>query len=294
MGRPVWDNSSEEGAKAPNHGTKRALGPNYHIYPAWITARGRGGDSVNEAHLARPARLPAEAAGRRPDPGTWPPASLLGGLPEPARQRLLGLGAKRQLSGSGRVLIREGDQTRSVYLLLAGMVKVSGATDNGEALLAIRVGGDIVGELSAMDGRPRLATVTTAGPVLARVIGADEFTSFLARDPGVALAITRDVAGKLRSATARRIDFSGCPVQTRLARILLELADRYGERGADGTVIRCPLTQTELATLAGAAEPTVQRVLRQLRADHIVSTGYRETAVRDMAALRRRAYPARN
>lgn len=233
----------------------------------------------------------ADLTRRSGNPGTWPPGSLLGGLSELARQRLFGLGAKKQYADSGQVLIREGDATSVVFLLLAGMVKVSGATDCGEALLAIRVGGDVVGELSAMDSRPRLATVTTAGPVIARIIGQDEFIGFLSRNPDVALAITRGVGDKLRSATARRIDFTGCDVATRFARVLLELAVRYGEQTPAGTVIRCPLTQTELATLVGAAEPTVQRVLRQLRADSVVATGYRETTILDMAGLRRRASP---
>ena len=68
----------------------------------------------------------------------------------------------------GLVLIREGDPGTAVYLLLAGSVKVTGATDEGGSLLAIRVGGDLVGELAVLDGRPRVATVTTPGPVLSR------------------------------------------------------------------------------------------------------------------------------
>lgn len=242
---------------------------------------------MGEASL--PFAVRPVSAEAQTDHGNWPSTSLLGGLSPPVRQRLLGLGAKVQYAGSKRKLIREGDQTSVVYLLLAGIVKVSGAIDDGEALLAIRVGGDVVGELSAMDGRPRLATVTTAGPLIARVIGSGEFVSFLSRNPEVALAVSRDVAGKLRSATARRIDFTGSHGATRLARVLLELADRYGERTSAGTVIHCPLTQTELATLVGAAEPTVQRVLRQFRSDGVVATGYRETRVLDMAALRQRA-----
>jgi CRP-like cAMP-binding protein len=217
--------------------------------------------------------------------------SLLGGLSGVARERMLTLGAKRQYPGSGRILIREGDNDSVVYLLLAGVVKVSGSTGSGEALLAIRVGGDMVGELAALDGRPRLATVTTAGPIIARVIGQGEFISFLRRHPDAALAITRGVGDKLRSATARRVDFTGCDVPTRFARVLLELAVRYGQRSQAGTVIRCPLTQTELAGLVGAAEPTIQRALRQLREDGVAATGYRETTVLDMVALRRRAFP---
>jgi CRP-like cAMP-binding protein len=107
----------------------------------------------------------------------------------------------------------------------------------------------------------------------------------------VALAISRGVTDKLRSATARRVDFTGCDVATRFARVLLELVIRYGQQTRAGTVIRCPLTQTELAALVGAAEPTIQRVLRQLRADGVVTTGYRETTVLDITRLRRRAFP---
>ena len=223
--------------------------------------------------------------------GPWPPGSLLAGLPEASRQRLLGLGAKQQYAESGRILIREGDEGTVVYLLLAGSVKVTGATDEGDALLAVRVGGDVVGELTTLDGRPRLATVTTAGPVIARVIGQAEFLGLLARDPALSLALTRGVSDKLRSATSRRIEFTGCDVNTRFARVLLDLAERYGEDTSAGRTIGCPLTQTELATLAGAAEPTVQRSLRQLKGDGIVATGYRVTTVLDMDALWRRAFP---
>jgi len=208
-----------------------------------------------------------------------------------SRQRFLALGAKRQYAGSGRALIREGTQGTIVYLLLSGSVKVTGAIDDGEALLAVRVGGDVVGELAALDGRPRLATVITAGPVIARVIAQAEFLGLLARDPALSLAVTREVSDKLRSATSRRIEFTGYDVNTRFARVLLDLAERYGEQTSAGRTIGCPLTQTELATLAGAAEPTVQRALRQLKADGIVSTGYRVTTVLDMEALRRRAFP---
>lgn len=224
--------------------------------------------------------------------GVWPPGSLLGGLSAPARQRLFGLGALKQYSQPDHVLIREGDHTSVVFLLLAGTVKVTGATDAGDALLAIRVGGDIVGELAALDGRPRLATVATAGSVLARVIGGGEFVAFLGRNPDLSLAITQNIADKLRTATARRIDFTAYGAGVRLARVLLELAVRYGEQTpGGGTAIRCPLTQTELAMLAGTTEPTAQRALRRLRAAGVVASGYRETTILSMASLRQHAYP---
>jgi CRP-like cAMP-binding protein len=127
--------------------------------------------------------------------------------------------------------------------------------------------------------------------VIALVIGGTEFVSLLGRDPELSLAVTRGVTDKLRTATSRRVEFTGCDVNTRFARVLLELAERYGEQTPAGATIGCPLTQSELATLAGAAEPTVQRALRQLKADGIVATGYRVTTVLDMNTLRQRAYP---
>lgn len=247
---------------------------------------------MGEAVLTRGGSRASTTKGNGGDgQGRWPPSTLLGGLIESSRQRIFSLGAMKTYPGSGRVLIREGDHTRTIFLLLEGTVKVSGATDCGEALLAIRVGGDVVGELSALDNRPRLATVTTVGQVTARIIKQGEFLGFLSRNPDLALAVTRGVSDKLRSATARRIDFSGCNVATRFARVLLELAVRYGEQTSTGTVIRCPLTQAELAKLVGAGEPTVQRALRKLRADGVVATRYRVTTVLDLAALRQRAFP---
>jgi CRP/FNR family cyclic AMP-dependent transcriptional regulator len=223
--------------------------------------------------------------------GIWPPGSLLGNLHGPSRERLLGLGAKRQFSGPNQVLIREGHDTNVVFLLLAGLVKVTGATDGGSALIAIRVGGDVVGELAALDDRPRSATVISAGPVITRVISQREFVAFLGREPDAAIALTRSVSEKLRDATARLVDFGSCPASIRLARVLLELATRYGVSTRAGTAIRCPLTQTELATLAGTTEPTAQRGLRQLRATGVIASGYRETSVLDMGRLRQAAYP---
>jgi len=203
---------------------------------------------------------------------------------------MLGLGVLQEHSDAGRVLIREGDVTTQVLLLLSGVVKVTGATSDGEALLAIRVGGDAVGELAALDGHTRLATVTTAGRVAVRSFSQAEFTGLLSRDPAIAAAVARSVGAKLRTATSRRIEYAGCDALTRVARILLDLADRYGEQAGLGRTIGCQLTQAELASLAAAAEPTAQRALRVLKEEGLISTGYREIIVRDVPGLRKRAF----
>jgi CRP-like cAMP-binding protein len=94
----------------------------------------------------------------------------------------------------------------------------------------------------------------------------------------------------MRVASARRIDFSGSDVPTRVSRVLLQLVLSYGSADGNQAVLKSPLTQSELASLAVASTPAVHRVLRDLRERGIVSTGYRTIAVLDLDRLRKVAH----
>ncbi|MFB8213499.1 MULTISPECIES: Crp/Fnr family transcriptional regulator [Streptomyces] len=217
--------------------------------------------------------------------GTWPGSSLLGSLTAPARGRLLALGAVRRYEAD-HVLMREGERTAFVLVLLHGVVKATGrAPDGRNALLAVRMGGDLVGEFAAADGGPRSATVTTCGDVVARAVGREEFLACTRDDPGIAHAVNAAVVAKLRAANTHRVDFTGCDAATRLARVLHQIVMTRGERSGAGAVIRWPITQPELATLSGTAEPTVQKVLRRFRRAGVISTGYRTVRVEDLDRL---------
>ncbi|WP_089100187.1 Crp/Fnr family transcriptional regulator [Streptomyces hyaluromycini] len=223
--------------------------------------------------------------------GEWPARSLLGRLSPPARQELLGRGTEVRFDADA-LLLRQGMNDRHVLLLLSGLTKVTAVVENGEtSLLAVRAGGDTVGEMAAMDGAaPRSATVTACGPLTARVLPDGALRELLLRRPEVSMALTAVVADRLRWANRRRLDFRGYPAKVRLARVLVELAASYGTpRAADAVVIDIRLTQPELATLIGAAETTVHKVLRELREEGLVETGYRATVIRDLPRLRRLA-----
>jgi len=188
--------------------------------------------------------------------------------------------------------MREAERSRFVAVILDGVVKVTGQVPGGrDALLAIRMGGDVVGEFAALDDQPRSATVTTCGAVVARIIKSGDFLDCLRRDSDISHALNQSIVAKMRTANARRVDFSGCDVPTRLIRVLYEIAVTYGTRTGNRSVIRWPLTQPELASLAGGAEPTVHRVLRDLREAGVVSTGYRAVSVLDLDRLHSLAYP---
>lgn len=219
----------------------------------------------------------------------WPDGTLLSRLDARTANVLLGLGTRRRVC-DGAVLLREGDETDHVVLLRRAIVKVTANAPSGrEALLSIRVTGDLVGETSALNRQRRTATVTASGDAVVSVIHRREFQPFLRDHPEAAVQVAGVVADRLRWANRRRVEFSDYPIKVRLARILAELASAYGRRTATGLEIGVPLTHNELATLAGAAEVTVQKALRELREEGLIVGGYRSTTVLDLPTLCRHA-----
>lgn len=215
----------------------------------------------------------------------WPRGSLLGSLPPPAQEGLVRLGVQRTVD-RGEVLLREAETGRGVYLLLRGCVKVVSTSATGHlTMLAVRLEGDMVGELAAIDGLPRSATVITASRTTVRAIGHTEFAEHLAAHPVVADAVQKSVVAKLRQATRFRSDTHGSSVLVRLARVLEQLGDRYGRESPQGVLLDVFLTQGELAGLIGASEAGVQRALGELRTRGLVRTGYRQLLLRDLAGL---------
>jgi CRP-like cAMP-binding protein len=221
--------------------------------------------------------------------GSWTYGTLLSRLAVEERVELLGLGARRAVA-TGEVLLRQGDCGTHVILLREGLAKISKTTAGGhEALLGLRMAGDLVGEMSALNRRPRSATVTSCGPGTVSLIHQPVLQDFLGRHPRAALELAGMVADRLRAANQFRIEFTAYPASVRLARVIAKVALTYGHRTPEGLVVGVELTQVELASLCGAAEVTIQKTLQALRRDGVVATGYRQLTVLDLDALRRRA-----
>ena len=108
----------------------------------------------------------------------------------------------------GAPLFHEREPGEAVLVLTAGRVKLSCVTEGGrEALLGIREPGDLIGEMSALDGGPRSATATALEPVEVIAVSREAFSGFLERTPGVALVLARMIARRLRDADSKRIEY---------------------------------------------------------------------------------------
>jgi CRP/FNR family transcriptional regulator, cyclic AMP receptor protein len=222
-------------------------------------------------------------------PEQWPPGTFLALLSDSSRAGLLKLGMFREYPARVPIL-QEGESSAHVLLLHGGWVKViSGTPQGGQAMLAIRSRGELVGEQSALDGEPRPASVVSVGPVTAYVVTQGNFLRCLAEHADLHFAVTRDLSARLRAAARHRIDFVGQPADVRLARVLCELARMNSRVTATGVKLGYALTQPELAAMAGMSEPSVQRALSKLRNSGVLGTGRCRIVIRDPVALHRAA-----
>lgn len=190
------------------------------------------------------------------------------------------------------VLIREGDRSRSVYVLISGQVKVVSAGPGGhDAVLAVRGAGHIIGEMAAIDSMPRSATARSLDEVTALWLSEQAFAGLLRHQPGIVAVVLKIMTARLRYANLRRTEYGDSPTPVRLAALLVELADRYGTATPDGTLIRLQLSQHDLAGLVVASPVAVTRALKALRDQRVISTGRQRVVIHQLDALRALAAP---
>jgi CRP-like cAMP-binding protein len=186
------------------------------------------------------------------------------------------------------VLFFEGDPGGSVIAIRSGQAKVSVQTLPGrELLLAVKGPGELLGELSALDGRPRSATATAMEEVEALVMPASVFQDFLRAHPRIALRLLQALTSELRDANELIADRDAGDTVSRTARRLMNLAIRYGEHNGGSAPVSLALTHEDLAGWIGVSREATSRALSQLRVAGYITTGRRSITVVDLAGLRR-------
>lgn len=175
---------------------------------------------------------------------------------------------------AGNALVAAGDPAESLFVIVSGRVKlVSDGADGSELMVDVLGPGDYFGALPLLgqSANEQRAEAITGGCVL--VTSTDAFGSIVTRFPTVAVAVLEDVSSRLRSAHARLHEAASAPVEARLASTLLTLSARFGTDSNGGRTLGVPLSQEDLAALAGTTLETVNRVLAGWRKRGWVTTG---------------------
>lgn len=210
-------------------------------------------------------------------------------LTEGEREALAEHGVARRF-GRGTGLFHEHEDSDRVVIVVRGRVKVYSVTAEGrEVVFGFRGPGDILGELSALDRRPRSASVAALEPVEALFVSAVDFRAFLGRHPRVSLLLLEMISWRLRDADRKRVEYAAFDSVGRVAARLVELCEEHGRPAGEGVAITLPLSQDELAGWTGSSREAVSKALHTLRELGWVETRRRRITVLDVAALRRRA-----
>lgn len=189
----------------------------------------------------------------------------------------------------GEVLFNEGDDAANLYVLQSGQVKVVLIDAAGEeTILHVAGAGESLGELSLVDGEPRSATAVALTPVEALALHREEFLALLERRRAVERAVMKRLAQLVRAADGHRHDASSLPSPERLAKKLLELAERHGEQLPQGVRISAALTQQDLARLVGMTRVSVHRYLNRLEEEGVLTADREGITIHQPEVLRRR------
>ncbi|MFD1149844.1 Crp/Fnr family transcriptional regulator [Saccharothrix hoggarensis] len=224
----------------------------------------------------------------------WLPGTYLSRLAPGLRDELLSLGGQRVVRAN-ELLTRQGERETGVFLLRSATsggavcAKVTRLVRNGsEALLGVRVAGDVIGEGAALrEDRTRSATVTACADLLVQVVERRQFLAYLHRNPEAWQALCALISDRLDWANRRRADFGSYDVKVRLVRVLLDLAQSHGVPGPLGMDLGVDVSQEELGRLIGARPDAVGAALKALKANGLVTSRYRGVRIRDLDALRR-------
>ena len=181
-------------------------------------------------------------------------------LPQPLLDKVAAVATVRAFAKRS-IIVTEGDDTDSLYLILAGRVKVYLSDETGkELILAIKGPGQYFGEM-VLDSQPRSASVMTIEPSQFAILSRADFKEFLLRHAEVALQLIENLIRVARGLTHNVRSLAMLDVYGRVARILLELAV---DQGGGKLVIPEKLTQKDIAARVGASREMINRILRDL------------------------------
>lgn len=185
----------------------------------------------------------------------------------------------------GQALFTEGDRAERVFLIDTGWVMISSISPEGrEIVLGLRGPGEIIGEMSTLDGEARSATALAIDEVTAVVAAGATLTQAL-EDPAAARELISILAIRLRDADRKRLQFATLDTLGRVAERLLELSEGFGRQREDGLVIDLPLSQEQLASWCAASRESTVKALATLRSLNCISTGRQSLVIHDVAAL---------
>jgi CRP-like cAMP-binding protein len=190
----------------------------------------------------------------------------------------------------GTVLFNEGEPGESLFVVLSGKVKLGRRSADGrENLVAIMGPADEFGELSLFDPGPRTATATAVTDARLARLPKAALQKWVMERPQIGMQLLRVVSRRLRRSNTMLADLIFVDVPGRVAKQLLQLAQRFGSIEGGQLRVTHDLTQEELAQLVGASRETVNKALADFASRGWLRLEGKSVVILDRERLARRA-----
>jgi CRP-like cAMP-binding protein len=207
----------------------------------------------------------------------------------PDALRSIAAEAHERRYAKGEAIFREGDPGDAFFVVAEGTVKVFVTSERGdEMVLATLRPPEALGEVSLLDGGPRSASAEAIDAVAVLAIARSTLFALIQQERTVADAMLRASGGLLRRLTGQAADLVFLDLEGRVAKLLVGMAERRGERRDGGVALELGLTQGDLGAMVGGSRQSVNQILRALSARGFLEVHGREIVILDEAALRRR------
>ena len=186
---------------------------------------------------------------------------------------------------AGRQIISHLENSTDLFLVLEGAVRVTVYSHDGKEVTFRDIeAGEYFGELSAIDGSPRSATVTALKSSLLACVSADTFWEILRQYPEVSALVMKSLAASVRALTERVFEFSALAVRNRVHAELLRLAQQHKLDDKRATITPAP-THAELASRISTHREAVTRELNHLSRKGILKRKAGALEIYDVEAL---------
>lgn len=181
----------------------------------------------------------------------------------PSQLNSIGARMNMRTIEKGEVILRHGDVAETVFIIIAGQVKVYMSDENDatrEVIVSTLGPGDFFGEISMFDQEPRTASVAALERTHMQTLSFETFEGIIERHPDIGRKVMATMAARLRHADRQIGTLALMNISSRVSRTLLELAIMSnGQR-----VVGEPFTQKDLAGMVGASREMVNRTLKSL------------------------------
>ena len=179
----------------------------------------------------------------------------------------------------------QGDPSHSVYVVVAGKVKIVKSSETGQSImLELILPGEVFGALAVFDGKPYPATAQAMGKTCVARLNRNDVSTLISKHPEVASRTIMGVTDRVRKAHEMRMRMATQRVERRIVEALLELAPRIGQSVGGG--IRIDLTRRDIAEIVGTTVETSIRVFSRLKSQGLVESHRGWIVVKSLDALR--------